>query len=433
MAKKFLRLALGTFLILALSGAAVAGTKASLEGEYRIRSFHKNNLTLCEDNDEEDNSSYYDHRFRLQTQFMPNNQLSVNLRAQAIENNVWGTQASGIKFQRPDGVMAKEEISSIQLYRAYMTIITPFGRFDVGRMGGGAFGLYTGGYGDGVAGNDRNVMDSVAPFDRVRYTYADGPFALVLVYEKNVETDYRLLDYDADDDRYYAQPILNFQKGMANCLLGYVRDRTAQGAPDIDKFVISPALQLAFGPLNLAAEFQYQTGTAKMDAVLGAANKDVEGLGYYLEANYSYGHGLVGAFYAYFQGDDDLNDNTIKGAVTSGEDFTPLLVAYDVELANMGLNDTNNHWVLSLWMDYNLTEDLILHAAYGYISMNEVPEGWDKEYGQEVDFSLRWGIMDNMIFTANFGYFMPGKFHEMGEAKDLGNAYAWRNELKIKF
>ncbi len=50
----------------------------------------------------------------------------------------------------------------------------------------------------------------------------------------------------------------------------------------------------------------------------------------------------------------------------------------------------------------------MLNAAFGYIGINEVANGWDDTYGTEVDFGISYGVMANLTYNATFGYFMPG-------------------------
>ena len=159
---------------------------------------------------------------------------------------------------------------------------------------------------------------------------------------------------------------------------------------------------------------------------------------------YTFGPGLAGIQYAYVSGDESLYDYTVDGILSIGGDFTPFLIVYDRgtsfsgTAANgqaMNISNQANQWMVGAWVDYTLTEDLMLHAALGYFAVNEVPsEAWDKDVGTELDLGLKYNIMSNLTYQLDMGYFWTGDYYKMGvSTADVGNAYCIKNTLQISF
>ena len=113
------------------------------------------------------------------------------------------------------------------------------------------------------------------------------------------------------------------------------------------------------------------------------------GYGFYVDGIYNYGPGEAGPMFSYISGRNfnDYNDadGKMEGIIGlgNGDNHLPFLVAYDRGLFNRhalmntgpidDLGSWNNHWMVGFWNDYNLNEDLILHAALGYFQLVNVP------------------------------------------------------------
>ncbi len=429
--KKFVILTFALLLVLAFAAAAAAETKVAFEGSYRVRGWYMNNFTLQDDSDNEDKSSYFDQRFRLGVKFYPADNLVMNINLQALKDNKWGTQPSGLSWKNKPGALGggagdAEYNSSFEMYRAYMQIKTPFGRFDIGRMSGGTAGLIVAGQGGSPMGEDRYAFDSEGPKDRIKFTMASGPFLLIALYEKVAEQDWTSAEQELDHDFWAVLPQYKFANGAVNCLFLYGKNNSTAGESST-YWVLDPALTLGFGGFTLNAEMKYLTG--KMET----ADVDLEGLGFYFDAMWNYGMGELGLWYMWTQGDDDVTDDKVKGRVATGGDFCPLLIVYDIGL----LNDANNNWSLGLWVDHNITEKLMLHAAFGYVKINETEmfgADVDDHFGNEFDVGLVYKIFDNLTYEALFGYFVAGDFNKFGVAgADVGNAMAFRHVLTMSF
>ena len=426
MSKKLVVMILGAILIVALAATAYAETKVAFEGSYRIRGYYLQNTNVAVDTDDEDKSSYFDHRWRLEGHFMPNDNVAFHFRGDANQNQVWGGAAPVTGATA--GVM--------EIDRMYMTIKTAYGSFKAGLSTGGFGGLY------GLGLQARPAFDTELDSFSASWANKFGPLLMVLVYEKIVEIDMNFqptnwsgagtADSDQDFDHFIAIGNYDFANGAAGLWVHYFSNK-ANPAAEWTMWKLNPALKLNFGPVTLGAELMYATGNVDY---AGGVENDREGIGYYMEGSYNYGPGSLAAWYMYTQGEDDATDDNEKGFVGTGDDFEPLLLVYEIGLPTYDLSgqNANNHWTFGLAWNHSLTESLMLSAAFGYVKLNEVPDGWDDTYGSEVDFGLSYNVMANLDYNATFGYFMPGDAWKAGGALDDPNsAWAFKHELVMNF
>ncbi|MBF0529507.1 MAG: hypothetical protein HQK55_09600, partial [Deltaproteobacteria bacterium] len=270
-------------------------------------------------------------------------------------------------------------------------------------------------------------------------------------------------------------------------------------------WMFNPAVVLNFGPVGIHGEMMWKTGgvkwknspgkTGTTDPVTGKEIKDnatLSGFGLYIDATYKFGPGIVGLSYTYVSGDKTVTDYNFNGMVDSGGDFAPLLITFDRwinpwrdhSMAGAGVGAAtspltggtgfptattivggdSNFWMLEAWADYNVTEDLMLHTALGYMQVNEtgrnpwaggrantatgfVGRNIDKNFGTEFNVSGKYQIMKNLSYKLELGYFWAGNYFKQGwDSSDpaiagtpytnlakIGNAYAIKNTLTLKF
>ena len=516
--KKILTIALAAILVVAFTVPVLAETSVKFKGSYRVRYWYKNNLNLAHKQKNENKSTYFDHRFRLSFSFAPSEFLSVNVSTQAVKDQKWGNQKSGMSWKNKydsvsyttgattdGGVYMNKSTSNssvwdngIEFYRVYMTINSPYGKFDIGRMSGGEAGLTVFGYYGSDFHGDWSPFNGEGPHDRIRYTYTAGNFTIAAFFEKEDEIDANTGDYDSDIDTYNIMPVFTFGgegfKGAVNCLFTYTRDRSgiltfgsnfsnspvaasaayntagvyaiassstgsvtgiyAINGGVTDLYTIYPAAQIEFGPFAFHTTLKYVTGQYKPSEAAGSSYNKIQlsGFGFYADANFNYSSGIVGLAYIYLQGDDTEKNKQFSPTATAtqgrtkkltnlvgaGADYCPLLIAYDVDLDTVGLNDQPNHWSIVAWWDHNLTEELMVEAAYGYIYVNNVPSNVKHDYGHEFDAGVKAKIYDNASFNTRFGYFVAGKYHRGAKvngsyATKINNGWVWKNELVVSF
>ncbi|MBF0530272.1 MAG: hypothetical protein HQK55_13570 [Deltaproteobacteria bacterium] len=273
----------------------------------------------------------------------------------------------------------------------------------------------------------------------------------------------------------------------------------------IDGYLMSlivPA-SVNFGPVGLHAQVNYSFGQLKWHLQPGALTQFTTADGKVMEikdsasmeswilhadATYNYGPGVVGFQYTYISGDNTNTDYKIDGVLNLGADFYPLLITFD-----RGLNSTVDHyyqasaggigstagrgaaadvlytngyrgnggnlWTLIGWVDHSLTEDMLVHAALGYIDVLHPGQNrWNNQnisrhFGTELDVSLIYTLMQNLTFQLDLGYFWAGSYFKQGWSNEdeirrnapalaagvdpsmakVGNAYAVKSALVLKF
>jgi hypothetical protein len=484
--------ALGVFLVMAFTAGAMAETKVNFKGSYRVRAFYKNNFNLNNETEDESKESYFDNRLRIDFQLMPSDQLTMNIGL-TTEDWKWGQTGTKGFVTRPTTTQADDGIVNFELRYAYMDIKTSFGLFKVGRMPGNAAGLATVGWTGTWLGSGFLDDTAASARDRIAYTLPMGNFQLIAVYEKKHEVDASsgkkgdrtANQYDQDWDEWSITPVYKFANGGVACTFAYnkinsqfyqlegnspitdwlpypVQQAITGPTSDIDAYywVINPGVALNFGPVGVHAEFAYASGKAEWtnptgtpstwtDPVTGKVydindEVDLMSLAFYADVTYNFGPGLVGIQYAYVSGDESTYDYDVDGIQTIGADFTPFLIVYDrgtsfkgtpVNGQAMNIGNEANQWMLGAWVDYSVTEDLMLHAALGYFAVNEIPsKDWDKHVGTEFDLGLKYKIMSNLSYQLDVGYFWTGDYYKMGvDTNEVGNAYCIKNTLQIKF
>ena len=505
MGKKIVLIALGALLVVAFAATAMAETKVDFSGSYRVRAILKEmtagpNWAPVAGGGYEmagTRASYFDHRLRISLKFMPSEFLTMHVGLN-LDGNKWGEQGWDNDYWRPNGDASSGNDNypvgsgayfEVRYY--YMSIKTGIGVFSIGRQPGGAAGFIGLGWsGSPLAASD--VFDGITPRDRIKWAAAFGPLGLTFVYEKDVERDRGTADNapatrqdDQDWDTYSITGAYKFGMGGAILTIAYDRRHSndisresgvglqflapaavAAGATSADAhlWILIPAVVLNFGPVGVHGEIEYITGSADIrygggPTPAGAKDDiDISAIGYYLDVTFNFGPGMVGVQYANFSGDGDTTDWKRDGLTAAGGDFTPFAVAYDEGVAPaalpggalragkpglQGISDAANHWMLGFWVDYSVTEDLMLHAAYGYFNINEVGEysydggaTWkdqDHNFGSEIDLIAKYTIMPNLSFTFEFGYFMPGDYWKSAGTADLAGMYRIKNTLQLKF
>ena len=470
MAKKWVIVVLGVLLLAAVAAPVMAETTLEFSGSYRVRYFFDQNLSMASESDKEYQSNYFDQRFRIEPRFIVSDALSLTLRINAINGSRWG-DANGIYGGQATylygGAPSNE---GFDLERCYMTIITNFGTFLVGRTTGGAQGLaplgyYGGRFAAATGFNESDPFDSEGPTHRIIYELPVGNFKITAVYEKIVEQDWRNTGNQAaiaaapgrddDSDAFLLVPQYEWGSGVANMTLFYARNHsnnepnfwaTGTAPADIDLYYVDLAAIQSFGPFTLHFEGQYRWGTLEFDPWIVAGpvtDMDFQGWGFYIDGIYNFGPGEVGLLFMYTQGPDPGATvfDTQQGQLTTGADHAPFLVAYDRGVFSpntagwdQGVANNSNHWNLGLWCDYDISETMMLHSALGYFRMDEVPQSWGENFGWEIDLGFTWRLMDGLRYSTMFGYFFSGNYNEGGNANnDYGNAWSWKNELQLSF
>lgn len=450
MSKKIFVLAFAALLVVAFAGSSLAATKFTFKGTYMVRSFLDSNPTLNDDDSGDGNYAWIDHELFIATKFQVSKRLWLTVNIKALGENVWGTTTSyktwggagdGVDAGWVTGLgnRAQGNISAPEVETAHMNIITGFGLFKVGRMTGGAAGLILFGHGNGPVGYKFMPFDWSASRDRVLW-HSLGTFGkqfqMMAVYEKKLEnTDWSSAAAGRgtsaqDYDGYFVLLNYKWKTGGVNSVFGkYVLNTANATAADnkIYLYIVNPALHLAFGGFQLNFEVAWLDG--KLDFApwmndLGIDDIDIEQLGYYADAQYNYGAGTVGVMYMFNPGDDPDTADKMETMLGAGDQFTPLYHVFGNYYTDFNLNDATNYSAVVLWWDHTLTENLMMHAAYGWVKRDQrvfaVALDESKNYGSEFNFGLKYQVMENLEYQVHFAYFMPGDWIKAFKAAAAG-------------
>ena len=449
MSKKIFVLAFAALLVVAFAGSSLAATKFTFKGTYMVRSFLDTNPTLNDDDSGDGNYAWIDHELCMSTKFQVSKRLWLTVDIKALGENVWGTTTSYKEWGGSgDGVdaawvpaRAQGNISAPEVEKVYMNIMTGFGLFRVGRMTGGSAGLVTFGHGHGPVGYQFRPFDNSQPRDRIWWNTMGTfgkQFMMLAVYEKKLEnTDWSTAaagrgtstqDYDA----YFVLLQYKWKTGGVNTVLGRYVQNTANATAADNKtyiYLVNPALHLVFGGFQLNLEMLYLPGEidfAPWMEALGVEDIDIEQFGYYADAQYNYGAGNVGVLYMFNPGDDPTTADKIESLMGAGDQFTPLYHVFGNYYTDFNLHDAINYSAVILWWDHSLTENLMMHAAYGWVKRDQrvYAAALDEsdEYGSEFDFGLKYQVMENLEYQVHFAYFMPGDWIKAFKANAAGAA-----------
>jgi len=395
-----------------------APSMAEMSGHMRVRGFSMANPGL--NADDQDSNAFYDTRLRLQTVIKPTDKISLTIRADILDGYKLGTV----------GAYA-EAVDSIDMDRAYLTILSDYGKFDIGRMKGGAWGNTFGDYeGD---------------FDRIKYTlpYSDK-LTLVGIVQKSGEGDSTAVTgSDNDVDVYYLAGIYKLENGVAGLLGAYLNGRS-DPAVDTNKRVLIPYYKGKFGDLGIQAELIYEFGD--VDKATGT-DQDISGLSYNVEATYDIpGPFSFEAGYAFASGDDDVTGGTTDTEVNAGNmsyggigyDWDKFVVFSDADcLINTPGSDVVKQYGVKLWYvgaKYALTEDITLWGNIGGATADQSGTAESDDYGLELDVNMSWNVMDNLTYTLRLGFLNAGDiWKDINGVTEVDDTFTIYHKLQVDF
>jgi hypothetical protein len=419
--KKCLSAVVAICLVVLLAVPAMAlDTKFS--GQYRVRGFHNSNLGL-DDNDASD--SYFNMRFRLQTDFMVSDHLTVTTRFDALDNKEFGR---GDKNTGDDS-------DNIDWDRAYMTIKTDMGTFMAGRMSGGTWGTL--------------FNDTEGERDRLRWHNSFGNLTLYTIYEKNAEGDIGNDVSDEDFDVYYLGLAYKMENISAGLLYGFLddkRDFTAVTGSDVSQYhLFIPFVMGQFGPFGFQGELRYNGfGEREFDNP-ALDDRDIDQLAYNLEGTFSMDMFQFELGYAYTSG-QDAGDDDITGYSGLGDDWQKVWILTNSEDDNVysalgGFGNlaspaaaTPGAHIYYGGITIMPMEKLDVKFLVAYAEADETPSGIDDEFGWEYDLFVNYKIFDNLTYSFVAAYLDAGDFWEdAGGTDDLENNFHLFNQLSLKF
>ena len=99
------------------------------------------------------------------------------------------------------------------------------------------------------------------------------------------------------------------------------------------------------------------------------------------------------------------------------------------------MSGTNNGLqIFNLYADYKVTPKFSLGAALTYAKADEVPAGWDSDYGTEFDVTATYKLYDNLTYMVGAGYLFTGDYYKgLNGAGKTDNDYILMNKLTLNF
>jgi len=422
--KTFTKVAIALCMVCALAVPAMA-VDADFSGQYRVRGFFNDNVYST---DLDASSAWMDMRLRMQTVFTVSDNLKLTTRFDALDNKNWG-----------DGDLnTGRDADNIDFDRAYMTIKTGYGQFDVGRMAKAAFGTV--------------FFDSGTEADRIKYTLPIDNFTLLAIYQKNTENDKNdgvtgagLTAADEDSDSYLLAGTYKAENYTTGLLYVFNPNKTVP-TQDTTLHTLNPYFIGTFGALGIEAELKYIFGTTDYDAA-GVQDLDKDAMAFQIEGTYDLGVAKIEAGYGFFSGDNDATDNDDEAFTDGfGDDWEKVWILTNstdefsnINLSKTGMGTTGSTAGANLFYvgaSYAPIENLTLGVLIAYAEADAAPAGWDDEYGMEYDFKLNWKIYDNLSYSFIAAFLDAGDFFKQGVANPANyddSSYALYNALVLNF
>lgn len=394
-------------------------------GAYEVAGYYMDNTDL---NDETGASTaYMDMALGLDVVFKVSNKLSVTTAMDILKDKKWGGD--------PDPA------SGIDWTKAYLTAKFDMFNLLVGRMGGGMWGTEFG--------------NSETEGDKIKLVKKLGKLKLTAVHTKKTEQDADTGTADSDKDSYAVNATHAGEGYTAGFKVRYLRDMTksdvnaATTAAQIYKkadLLYTPYIVASVGPVDFEAELAYKNGekdfydSSKQD-------QDIKALAYHANAAFNAGPANLSIGYAFVEG-NDTTDTTKNTAFGFCVDFQPLIILFNDkvggDLAGIGnLNkdgtyakDIKNagYKLLYATASYSPLENVTLNAAVGKALADEAKAGWDDSYGIEYNLGVEVALMDNLTYSATFGYLSADDFWKQGVANaTVDNTYAFIHSLTVEF
>ncbi len=205
------------FMVAICAALMIAAPAMALEvevsGHYFIEYFNNSNPNL-KDSDATDD--YLTMEFMAKPVFKVNDNITLTTQFTALQDHVWGTDASGPDDEAASNPLAPEmdNNENFDWKAAYLTIKTPIGGFIAGRYIDSAWGT---GLGDTTASHGSNSFQK----DRLMYVVPVGDFISGLVAQKNREGDKGTLVSDQDFTKYYAFSAYRKENWSTGLLFSY--------------------------------------------------------------------------------------------------------------------------------------------------------------------------------------------------------------------
>lgn len=442
--KRFWLILLSLALVMAFSLSAFA-VDVKVSGEYYAAGMYLSNTNVNDTSYKDtkvnaipdQSTAFFYQRLRVGTDFIVSPGLKLVTRFDAMER-IWGGARNDSSDLAADSSETRGENENIAVDWAYVNYVSPIGTFDVGIMNYGATGT--------IFGN------SSKPAARIKYNYAKAPFTIGFDYSKIADNSYSAdntsADWtDADKDVYGIEGTYKWKDGKAGMKINYYRYADKRPSKDYltTYFLFTPYATAKIGPVALQAEFNYATGKAeKYDDGIDDVRMDQYSA--WVDATANFAPFYVGASIAYISGDDGNTDKKEGGTLTGGNDWNPCLIMFNYyDVANWvgtvygyGATKVTGPMANAIFAQGRVgvkpVPALDAMLSISYATADEKPEGYDGDYGWEVDLTGTYKITSNLSYMLGIGYLFTGDYFKAGyTGVDVNDDYLIMNKLTLTF
>lgn len=418
--KRFIFVAAALCLAFVMVVPAMA-IEADISGTYRVRGIVVQDTTMRSNTGSTDASM--DMRLRVQTVLKVSDDLKVTFRFDALDHQ-WGTSDNPTTTSTTTGGVTSDVSAgkNVDWDRAYMTFNTSFAKFDIGRISGG---LWAG-----------DVFDTAYDSDRIKFTMPIDPLIIVGIFQKVTESDtggVAATNADTDYDIYWLAGIFKQEAWQAGLLMGYGIDKRASdtGAATTQfdgKYIFTmPYFKGKFGALSVFAEGFAVTGDAQDYDITGApADVDKDELAYNVEFGYNLGAVNLELGYVFTSGDDgaaaNANEDT-SFTYGTGDEWEKMFILNGSTggftnsgvlggLGNLSQGGGIAHGVKQIYggASFAVNDQLNVGLLLAWAEADKTPAGWKTEYGTEIDFTLKYKLMDNLNYTFKAAFLDAGDY-----------------------
>jgi hypothetical protein len=402
--------------IMAFSASAFA-VDVKVSGEYYAAGMYLNK-TKVNDADTNPSTAFFFQRLRVGTDFIIDPSLKLVTRFDVMER-IWGgtrnTEAEPPALAK-DSVGSRSENENIAIDWAYISYVSPIGKFDVGIMNDGATGTLFG--------------NSYAPAARIKYSYTFAPFTINAAYTKVKDQSYSAVTTttsftDGDNDKYGLEGVYTWKEGKAGLNVNYYR--YAEKSPNPDNYIktyllFTPYAIAKIGPVNLQAELNYATGKNKKYGS-GTGDQRLESISGWIDASATFAPVYVGATLAYVSGDDPSTPDVNEGTLDGGRDWNPCLIMFNYyDVANwvgsvsgydssLVTGPMTNAWFGQGRIGVKPVPELDAMLSVSYAAADKKPSGYaNGTYGTEIDLIGTYKITNNLSYMLGVGYLFTGDY-----------------------
>ncbi|MBN1662606.1 MAG: hypothetical protein JW943_03290 [Deltaproteobacteria bacterium] len=446
--KRFWIVLLSLGLIVAF-GTTVFAADAKFNGEFKMQGWYNKNASLI-DQDSTVGSSYrgssafYTQRLRMGIDIEVAKGLKLGTRFDALERKWMAAR----KAVLPNNGIATtdNEQENIGFEIAYVQFFLPFGIITAGNVPASQFG---------TPFNDYVAYDNPI----IAYTFMKGPWVISASLKKSQDG----VAYpgtaigggtDFDSDSYTMQVQNRWKTGNAGAQLTYVRSRTSSTAYTTDIPFSVLFVRQKLGKLFIEDEALIILGFQKyLDMVNPAATDVKNGLSIsnYFNINVDLSPAKIGFMFVYSPGDDPTTLDKREGGYhqTLGNDktFNPALILFNNDYVTwmgggpagnaVGLTTHfDNVWFYQIYGDFNITPKLNLGTSFTYAYADEKPSAAyiDKDYGYELDVTMKYKIFANLEYMIGAAYLWTGDYFKGTNSNvKLFNNYLITHKLTLTF